>query len=65
MTNLYCKPGYEELAASLKSRLAALGAETNDTYEHKTTGMAPHYVETDELNAGDVDPLTRASWGPV
>ena len=42
--NLYGKPGYEELTAHLKERLAALRAETNDTYEYKPTGMPLHWT---------------------
>jgi arylsulfatase A-like enzyme len=42
MNNLYGKAGYEELTAHLKERLAALRAETNDTYEYKPTGMHLH-----------------------
>jgi arylsulfatase A-like enzyme len=41
--NLYGKPGYEEIAAHLKERLAALRAETHDTYEYKPTGMPLHF----------------------
>jgi arylsulfatase A-like enzyme len=41
--NLYGKPGYEELTAHLKDRLAALRSETHDTYEYKPTGMPLHY----------------------
>jgi arylsulfatase A-like enzyme len=40
--NLYGKPGYEELTAHLKERLAALRAETGDTYEYKPTGLPLH-----------------------
>ncbi len=40
--NLYGKPGYEELTAHLKERLAALRAETDDTYEYKPTGLPLH-----------------------
>ena len=42
--NLYGKPGYQELTAHLKERLAALRAETNDTYEYKPTGMPLHWT---------------------
>lgn len=38
--NLYGKPGYEELIAHLKTRLAELRAETGDHYEYKPTGIA-------------------------
>jgi arylsulfatase A-like enzyme len=40
--NLYGKPGTEELTAQLKARLAALRAETGDTYEYKPTGLPLH-----------------------
>lgn len=39
MNNLYGKPGYEELTAHLKERLAALRAETQDNYQYKPTGI--------------------------
>jgi arylsulfatase A-like enzyme len=42
MNNLYGKPGYEEITAHLKDRLAALRAETNDTYQYKPTGIPAH-----------------------
>jgi arylsulfatase A-like enzyme len=40
--NLYGKPGYEDLTAHLKQRLAALRAETHDTYQYKPTGLPLH-----------------------
>jgi arylsulfatase A-like enzyme len=40
--NLYSKPGYEELTAHLKERLAALRSETHDTFEYKPTGLPLH-----------------------
>jgi arylsulfatase A-like enzyme len=40
--NLYGKPQYEDLTAHLKQRLAALRAETHDTYQYKPTGMPLH-----------------------
>jgi arylsulfatase A-like enzyme len=43
MNNLFGKSGYEDLTAHLKERLAALRAETNDTYEYKPTGMPLHF----------------------
>ena len=43
MNNLYGKTGYEELTKQLKERLAALRAETNDTYEYKPTGIPKHW----------------------
>ena len=41
--NLYGKPGYEELTTHLKERLAALRAETHDTYQYKPSGIPLHY----------------------
>lgn len=41
--NLYGKPGYEQLTAHLKERLAALRTETDDTYQYKPTGMPLHW----------------------
>jgi arylsulfatase A-like enzyme len=41
--NLYGKPGYEELTAHLKERLAALRAETNDTFQYKPSGIPAHF----------------------
>lgn len=41
--NLYGKPGYEELTAHMKERLAALRAETHDTYEYKPSGFPKHF----------------------
>ena len=41
--NLYGKPGYEKLTEDLKRRLAALRAQTNDSYEYKPTGMPLHF----------------------
>jgi arylsulfatase A-like enzyme len=43
MNNLYGKPEYEELTTRLKERLAALRAETHDTYQYKPTGMPLHW----------------------
>jgi arylsulfatase A-like enzyme len=40
--NLYGKPGFEELTAHLKERLAALRAESHDTYEYKPSGIPLH-----------------------
>jgi arylsulfatase A-like enzyme len=40
--NLYGKPGYAEITARLKERMAALRAETNDTYQYKPTGIPKH-----------------------
>lgn len=41
--NLYGEPGYEQITAHLKQRLAALRAETNDTYQYKPTGIPMHW----------------------
>ncbi|MDE3105217.1 MAG: sulfatase [Acidobacteriota bacterium] len=41
--NLYGKPGYAELTAHLQQRLAALRAETNDTYQYKPSGFPKHF----------------------
>jgi arylsulfatase A-like enzyme len=41
--NLYGKSGYEKLTATLKERLAALRAETGDTYEYKPSGIPLHW----------------------
>jgi arylsulfatase A-like enzyme len=43
MNNLYGKPGQEELTTQLKQRLAALRAETHDTYEYKPSGIPMHW----------------------
>lgn len=43
MNNLYGKAGQEELTRHLQERLAALRAETSDTYEYKPTGIPRHY----------------------
>jgi len=43
MNNLYGKSGYEELTAHLKERLAALRAETHDTYQYKPSGIPLHW----------------------
>ena len=40
--NLYGKPGYDEITAHLRDRLAALRTETNDTYQYKPTGIPKH-----------------------
>jgi arylsulfatase A-like enzyme len=40
--NLYGKPGYEEITSHLRTRLAELRKETNDTYEYKPTGLPRH-----------------------
>ncbi len=41
-TNLYGKPQYAELAATLKKRLAELRVATGDHYEYKPTGLPMH-----------------------
>jgi arylsulfatase A-like enzyme len=41
--NLYGKPGFEELTAHLKERLAALRAETHDTFQYKPSGIPAHF----------------------
>jgi arylsulfatase A-like enzyme len=38
--NLYGKPGYEDLTAHLRARLAELRKETGDHYTYKPTGIA-------------------------
>jgi len=43
MNNLYGRPGYEELTAHLKERLAALRTETHDTYQYKPSGIPLHW----------------------
>ena len=52
MNNLYGKPGYEELTAHLKERLAALRAETHDTYEYKPTGIPLHWELGTQTESG-------------
>lgn len=42
MHNLYGKPGYEELAGHLQTRLEELRKETNDTYQYRPTGLPLH-----------------------
>jgi arylsulfatase A-like enzyme len=42
MNNLYGKPGYDEITARLKDRLAALRRETDDTYQYKPSGIPLH-----------------------
>jgi arylsulfatase A-like enzyme len=43
-SNLYGKPGSEEITKRLKERLTALRAETNDTYQYKPTGIPKHWT---------------------
>jgi arylsulfatase A-like enzyme len=40
--NLYGKPGYEQLTAHLRERLAALRKETNDNFPYTSTGLPLH-----------------------
>jgi arylsulfatase A-like enzyme len=40
--NLYGKPGYEQLTAHLRDRLATLRKDTNDTFPYKPTGLPLH-----------------------
>ena len=42
-TNLYGKPGYEQLTAQLQARLEALRKETGDTFVYKPTGIPAHF----------------------
>jgi arylsulfatase A-like enzyme len=42
-TNLYGKPGYEQITAHLQARLEALRKETNDTFVYKPTGIPAHF----------------------
>lgn len=50
--NLYGKPVYEEITKQLKQRLAALRAETNDTYEYKPTGIPQHWSLGTQTESG-------------
>jgi arylsulfatase A-like enzyme len=52
MNNLYGKPGYEELTAGLKGRLAALRAQTNDAYQYKSTGLPLHGTYRTQSESG-------------
>jgi arylsulfatase A-like enzyme len=54
MNNLYGKPGFEEITAHLKERLAALRAETNDTYQYKPSGFPKHFDLGSTSEAGIV-----------
>ncbi len=42
-TNLYGKPGYEQITAHLRARLAELRKETGDTFVYKPTGIPAHF----------------------
>ena len=50
--NLYGKPEYEELTAHLKERVAALRAETHDTYEYKPSGIPLHWELGTQTESG-------------
>ena len=56
MNNLYGKPGYDDITRQLKERLAALRAETNDTYQYKPTGMPLHWSFGTQSESGLVNP---------
>lgn len=56
MNNLYGKPEYAELTAHLKQRLAALRAETNDTFQYKPTGIPAHWSLGTQTESGLVTP---------
>ncbi len=58
MNNLYGKAGYEELTAHLKERLAALRAETHDTFEYKPTGIPPH-LDLGTLSESNLAPRAK------
>ena len=50
--NLYGKPEYQQLTAHLKERLAALRAETHDTYEYKPRGIPLHWELGTQTESG-------------
>jgi len=52
MNNLYGKPEYEELTKHLKERLAALQAETKDTYQYKPSGIPLHWEMGTQSESG-------------
>jgi arylsulfatase A-like enzyme len=52
MNNFYAKPEYAELVAHLKERLAALRAETNDTFEYKPSGIPLHWELGTQTESG-------------
>jgi len=52
MNNLYGKRGYAELTAHLKERLAALRAQTNDTYQYRPTGLPLHWSYGTQSESG-------------
>ena len=52
MNNLYGRPESEEIARRLKQRLAELRAETNDSYEYRPTGIAPHWSVGTQTESG-------------
>jgi arylsulfatase A-like enzyme len=41
-SNLYGRPGYEQITAHLKKRLAELRKQTNDTFQYKPSGLPLH-----------------------
>ena len=58
MNNLYGKAGHEELTAHLKERLAALRAETHDTFEYKPTGL-PLHMDFGSLSESTLAPRAK------
>ncbi len=58
MNNLYGKAGYEELSAHLRERLAALRAETNDTFEYKPSGF-PAHMDLGTLSESSLAPRAK------
>jgi arylsulfatase A-like enzyme len=52
MNNLYAKPEYAELTAHLKERLAALRAETQDTFQYKPSGIPLHWELGTQTESG-------------
>ena len=52
MNNLYGKPENAELIAHLKERLAALRAETHDTYEYIPSGIPMHWELGTQTESG-------------
>lgn len=55
MNNLHGKPGYDGLMTQLKQRLAALRAESHDTYEYKPTGIPLHWSLGTQSESGLVN----------
>ncbi len=56
MNNLYGEPGYAELTAHLKDRLAALRAETHDDFPYKPTGLPLHMGMGTRTETGERKP---------